>query len=92
MQKRSRRPHGLNARKISISVSEEDLRVLSRRARRAHGGNVSAVIHELTATLRRQEAADRLLDLLGGESVTQSEMDAIRAEISGPGRRRRKVA
>lgn len=92
MQKRSRRPHGAKTRKISISVSENDLELLTARAKRAHRGNVSAVIHEMALVLRRQEAADELLELLGGDRVTEAEMDAIRAEISGRTSRRRKVA
>ena len=89
---RSRRPRGTNSRKISISVSEADLRLLSARAERAYGGNVSAVIHELAATLRRQEATDRLLDLLGGDAVTDADMDAVRSERAGRSSRRLRVA
>ncbi len=57
MQPSSRRPHGIRSRKISVSVTAEDLRVLIARARRDYGNNVSAVIHDLVETLRREEAA-----------------------------------
>ena len=84
------RAHGIKSRKISISVSEEDLAVLTQRAARAHGGNVSAVVHELVVALKRNEAADQLLDLLDGDRVTEREMQAIRDEIAGPRARPRK--
>jgi hypothetical protein len=82
MQVRSRRPHGIKSRKISISVSEADYRVLSARAKRAHRGNLSGVIHELVAALKREQAADELLDMLGGERVTDEDIQAIRDEVT----------
>lgn len=92
MQKRTRRPHGIKTAKISISVSAEDLKVLQKEAKRAHAGNVSAVIHELLAALRRREAAERVSKKLGGDKVTEAEKQAIREEIAAsfaaqPGRR-----
>lgn len=96
MQRRTRRPHGIQSRKISISVSQEDLATLSARAKRVHGGNVSAVVHELIAALRREEAADDLLGILGGDRITEKEMQAVRDEVAGALRRpppkRRRVA
>jgi hypothetical protein len=71
-------------------VSEADLRVLSARAKRVHRGNLSAVVHELVLALKRQEAADQLLEMLGGDSVTEREMQAMREEISSAGRRRKR--
>jgi hypothetical protein len=82
MQKRSRRAHGIQSRKISISVSEDDLRVLHARAKRVHAGNVSAVIHDMVATLRREEAIDELLEVLGGDRVSNEEIQAIRDEVA----------
>jgi hypothetical protein len=95
MQKtvRGRRPHGIRSRKISVSVSRDDLAVLAARAKRLHRGNLSAVVHEMVAALRRQEAADRLLEMLGGDRVTEADIDAIRKEMDGvpaEARRRRR--
>ncbi len=81
MQKRTRRQHGIKSRKVSISVSADDLRLFMRRARQKHGGNLSAVIHELAGSLRREEAADRLFRLLGNPKFTEEELARIREEI-----------
>lgn len=93
MEARGRRPHGIRSRKISVSVSEDDLRVLRARAKRLYRGNLSAVVHEMAAAVRREEAADELLKMLGGERVTEEEMQAIRDEVSAAraGIRRRRA-
>ena len=83
MQKRSRRPHGTNTRKISLSVSADDLKVLVAHARRDHRGNVSAVVHDMVETLRRQAAMDRLLRRLGAHEISDEEMEDARAELFG---------
>ena len=90
MQARTRRPHGIRSRKISVSVSEEDLRVLSARAKRMHHGNISAVVHEMVAALKREQALDELLEMLGGERVTEGEMQKLRNEIAAAPAGRRK--
>jgi hypothetical protein len=95
MQKRGRRPQGIHSRKISVSVSEEDLKVISARARRLHRGNVSAVVNEMVATLRREEAADELLGVLGGDGITEQTLKALREEVAAaplPRRKRRSAA
>lgn len=88
MQKRARRPHGIRSRKISVSVSEDDLRVLRARAKRLHRGNLSAVVHEMAAAVKREEAADELLKMLGGDRITEGELQAIRDEVAAARRRR----
>ena len=94
MEKRRRAPHGIRSRKISVSVSEADLKVLAARAKRVHHGNLSAVVHEMVETLRREEALGELLGLLGGDGVTEKEMLALRREIAeakaGPKKRSRR--
>jgi hypothetical protein len=94
MQKGTRRPHGIRSRKISVSVSEEDLAVLSARARRMHRGNLSAVVHDMVVALKREQALDELLGMLGGDRVTETEMLKLRQEIAAakPGARRRRPA
>lgn len=86
MQKRSRRPHGIGTRKISVSVAAEDLKLLTARARRDHRGNVSAVLHDLVDVLRREQAMDRLLDRLGADRIPEADVEAAHAELFGPRR------
>jgi hypothetical protein len=90
MQKRSRRPHGIRSRKISISVSEDDLKVLSRQADRLYRGNVSALVHDMIVALKRERAVDELLDFLGGDRVTEREVQAVRDEVAAAPVKRRK--
>jgi hypothetical protein len=71
-------------------VSEEDLRVLSTQADRLYRGNVSALVHDMVAALKRERAADELLDLLGGDGVTEREVQAIREEVAAAPVKRRK--
>lgn len=93
MQKGARRPHGIRSRKISVSVSEDDLAVLLARAKRVHRGNVSAVVHDMVVALKREQALDELLGVLGGDRVTAEEMSKLREEIAAakpaPRKRRR---
>ncbi len=92
MQDRTRRPHGLRTRKVSISISADDLRILSARAKEMHGGNLSAVVHDLAATLRREMAMDEVLDALDGKRLEAGTLDEIRAELAPKARRRKRGA
>ncbi len=70
--------------KISVSVKKDDLALLRKRAKLAHGGNVSSVIAELIAREREQEHLAQLLELLGGPvTMSESEREAIDREILG---------
>ena len=93
MQK-SRRPHGTRTRKVSISVSEADLAILTARARQVHRGNVSAVVHDLVGNLERAAALDRLLGVLGGDPTPTATLDRLRKEIANApiGRLKRRPA
>lgn len=80
--------------KVSLSVRNEDLRILKDRAKRLHGGNVSAVFAELIATLKRQEAWEKAVAWYGEPiTMTAGERETIDAELRGtparPKRRRR---
>jgi hypothetical protein len=59
-----------------------------------HHGNLSAVVHEMVAALKREEALDELLGMLGGEPVTEEEMQKLRNEMAAAptGRRKRRSA
>jgi len=82
--------------KVSLSVNREDLAMLKKRAKRLHGGNVSAVFAELIAEIRRREAWDRAVTWYGEPIVlTDAERTAIDRELLGDGsgkRARRKPA
>jgi hypothetical protein len=77
-----KRKNGIKAVKVSVSVAEEDLEILKRRAKRLYDGNLSAVIHELAQKAKRQEAMERLIASVGGPSLTDEERRAIDAEWS----------
>ena len=57
--------------------------MLRKRAKRLHGGNLSAVIDEATEHLRRLEAMDEFLEHSGAPQLTPDELEAIRAEWQG---------
>jgi hypothetical protein len=70
--------------KISISIHRDDLKALKKRAKRLHGGNVSAVIAELAADARLLEGMNDLIDWLGGPSLTDAERKKIDRELARP--------
>ena len=71
-------------RKVSISVGARDFAVVKARAKRMHGGNVSAVFAELIATLKRQEAWEKLMAWYGKPiEMTPEERDEIDAQLFG---------
>ncbi len=96
MQGRTRRPHGIKTRKVSISVSEEDFGILTARAERLHGGNLSAVVHEMAEIAKRDDAIDRFLAMSPEVVVTDEEVQAVLDELALPpvraGRRKRATA
>jgi hypothetical protein len=82
-------------KKVSLSVREDDLRLLKRRADRVYGGNVSAVFAELIARVRREEALRKAFAWYGKAIVlTDEDRARIDEEIFGDAapRRRRKRA
>jgi hypothetical protein len=66
-------------KKVSLSVHKDDLAAVKARARRLHGGNVSAVFAELIADLKRAEAWARALDWYG-EPIPMSDEDRERID------------
>lgn len=69
--------------KVSISLDREDVAALRRLARESHGGNLSAAFAEAARWVRQREARKRLVDLLGGPSLTDEEAAAIELEQAG---------
>jgi len=69
--------------KVSISIDDADLKWLKRRARRVHGGNLSAAIAEGTRLVRHNEALGALLDKLGAPELSPDERAKLREELDG---------
>ncbi len=69
--------------KLSISIADDDLRWLERRAKRLHRGNLSAAVAEQTRLARHHEALGVMLDRLGVPELSEPESDAWIAEIDG---------
>lgn len=80
--------------KISVAITLEDLGTLRARAKRLHGGNLSAAIADATAKLRREEAAHRLFARLGAPPLDDQRAAELDAELGAgtPPRRRRAAA
>lgn len=75
---------------MSIAIAPEDLSTFRARAKRLHGGNLSAAIADAAAKLRREEAAHRVLDLLGAPPLAEDRAAELDAELSGDPRKRPK--
>jgi len=80
--------------KLSISIADDDLRWLTRRAKRFHRGNLSAAIAEKTRLARHHEALGALLDRMGVPKLTATESADLIAEIDARpvSKRRRRAA
>lgn len=79
--------------KVSLSVNKADLAMLKKRAKRLHGGNVSAVFADLIAEIRRRDAWDRAVVWYGAPIVlSDEERNAIDRELLGraPAKRARR--
>ncbi len=83
-------------RKVSLSVHKDDLKVLKARAKRLHGGNVSAVFADLIKEVKRQEAWAKAALWYGKPLLlTEGEREEIDRELLGdhhPKSSRRKAA
>lgn len=66
--------------KVSVSLDRRDLAVLRRRARQSHGGNLSAAFADAARWIRQREARERLVERLGGPTLTAASAAAIDAE------------
>jgi hypothetical protein len=72
----------VRADKLSVSLGVEDVRWVTRQAKRL-GTSVSAVIASALADQRRAEARDTLLASLGDEDITDADVLAARREAFG---------
>ncbi len=84
--------------KVSVSLAKEDVAALKRHARESYDGNLSAAFADAARWIRQREARKRLIERLGGASLTEEAAAAIDAEQAGGPRyeprraRRRKAA
>jgi hypothetical protein len=72
--------------KVSVSLEKRELAALKKIARERFGGNLSAAFAAAAGFIQRQEAGRRLVDLLGGPSLTEEARRAIDAEQDDPPR------
>lgn len=76
--------------KLSVSLDKEDVASLKRIARDSYGGNLSAAFAEAARWIRQREARRRLVEMLGGPTLTPESAAAIEAELEGEARIARK--
>ena len=76
---------------FSVSVSPQTRARLRRAAKRAHGGNVSALIEAIALEADRHQALDWLLRR--GPAIDDEDFTAFMSEMAGPkSKRARRVA
>jgi hypothetical protein len=73
----------LSTRKVTISVDASELAWIERRAKRLHGGNVSAAFVDGLHALRRREALQDFLRLSGAPRLSPMQVAEVLAEIRG---------
>lgn len=78
------------AKKMSISIQPDLLAAITRRAKRLYDGNISAVIAEMGADVKRLEAMDRFIEESGIAPLGDASRALLEAELSGGGRSRKR--
>ncbi len=78
--------------KVSVSLDKEDLAVLQRHAKTVYGGNLSAAFADAARWIRQREARRRLIEELGGPTLTPESAALIDAEQEGGARYQPKKA
>lgn len=69
--------------KVSVTLDRDDVAALKRRARESYGGNLSAAFGEAARVIRQREARRRLIEKLGGPTLTPESAAAIDTEQAG---------
>ena len=80
--------------KVSISMDRADLAILKRRARESYRGNLSAAFSEAARLIRQRAVRTRVIDLLGGPTLTVGAAQSIDAEQTrnpGTSKKRRRA-
>lgn len=83
--------------KVSVSLTREDVAALRRLAKESYDGNLSAAFAEAARLMRQRDARRKLVDRLGGPTLSSDVAAAIDAEQRGgpryvPQKRRKKAA
>lgn len=76
--------------KMSVSVSREALAWAKKRAR-SQRTSLSAVVSDALLRQQQADAGVRLLEELGTDDITESELDAVRAELGWAPKRKARV-
>lgn len=76
----------VQTRKVSVTVTAADLKLLRARAKRLHGDNLSAAIADGVSRLREEEATHRLLEKLGAPPLSDERYAEIVREWAEPSR------
>jgi hypothetical protein len=69
--------------KVSVSLDQDDVAALKRRAEESYDGNLSAAFAEAARWFRQREARRVLISKLGGPTLTPESAAAIDAEQRG---------
>jgi hypothetical protein len=69
--------------KVSVSLDQDDVAALKRRAEESYDGNLSAAFAEAARWIRQREARRLLVSKLGGPTLTPESAAAIDAEQRG---------
>ncbi len=69
--------------KVSVSLDKDDLAALKRMANESFDGNLSTAFAQAAKWIRQREARRRLIDKLGGPTLTAESAAAIDAEQAG---------
>jgi hypothetical protein len=70
-------------RKVTISLDADEMAWIEQRARRLHGGNVSAAFVDGLRALRRREALQDFLKMSGASRLTPEQLTEALTEIRG---------
>ena len=69
--------------KVSVSIDKADFAAFKRHARESFKGNLSAAFADAARAIRQREARKRVVDMLGGPTLTPEADRAIEAEQAG---------
>jgi hypothetical protein len=67
--------------KVSVSLDREDYATLKRVANASHDGNLSAAFADAARWIRQREARRRLIERLGGTTLTPTRAARLDADL-----------
>src|SRR5260370_32095132 len=81
------RIEAMSTKKVTISLDANELTRMVERAKRLHGGNLSAAFVDGLRALRRREGLKEFLRMSNAPSLSPDQVSEVLAEIRGDGRR-----